>query len=43
MGWNGILALYWVFIIFGCWVVYFAYASYKNVQRGFVHTQDVMR
>lgn len=42
MGWNGLLALYWVFIIFGAWVLYFAYASYKNVQRGYVHTQDVL-
>jgi hypothetical protein len=42
MGWNGILALYWVFIIFGFWVLYFSYASYKNIQRGYVHTQDVL-
>lgn len=42
MGWNGLIALYWVFVIFGFWVLYFAWASYKNVQRGYVHTQDVL-
>lgn len=42
MGWNGALALYWVFIIFGYWVLYFSYATYKNVQRGYVHTQDIL-
>jgi hypothetical protein len=42
MGWNGILALYWVFIIFGGWVMAFAWLSYKNVQKGYVHTQDIL-
>jgi hypothetical protein len=42
MGWNGLLALYYVFAIFGFWVLYFAWASYKNVQRGYVHQQDIL-
>jgi hypothetical protein len=41
-GWNGIFALYWNFSIFGFWVLTFAYLTYRNVQRGYVHTQDVV-
>lgn len=41
-GWNGLIALYWVFIIFGAWVLAFAYLSYKNVQKGYVHQQDIV-
>jgi hypothetical protein len=41
-GWNGLIALYWVFIIFGAWVLTFSWLSYKNVQRGFVHEQDIL-
>lgn len=42
MGWNGLIALYWVFAIFGFWVLWFAWESYKNIQRGYVHTQDIL-
>jgi hypothetical protein len=41
-GWNGVFALYWNFSIFGFWVLMFAYLTYRNVQRGYVHTQDLV-
>jgi hypothetical protein len=41
-GWNGVFALYWNFTIFGSWVLTFAYLTYRNVQRGYVHTQDIV-
>jgi hypothetical protein len=31
-----------VFIIFGFWVLYFSWATYRNVQRGYVHQQDIL-
>ncbi|MGW5110638.1 hypothetical protein [Nocardia sp. NPDC004123] len=40
-GWNGIIALWEVFIIFGIWVVTFSYLSMRNVRRGLVHSQDL--
>jgi hypothetical protein len=41
MGWNGVIALWEVFLIFGAWVLYFSYASYRNVKRGLVHQQEL--
>jgi hypothetical protein len=41
-GWNGVFALYWNFTIFGFWVLTFAFLTYRNVQRGYVHTQDIV-
>jgi len=39
--WVGAIALYEVFIIFGIWVLTFSWLSYKNIQRGYVHEQDL--
>jgi len=39
--WEGAICLYMVFAVFGFWVLYFSYASFQNVKRGFVHEQDL--
>jgi hypothetical protein len=39
--WVGAITLWMVFLVFGAWVLYFSWASYKNVKRGYVHEQDL--
>jgi hypothetical protein len=41
-GWEGAIALWWVFLEFGAWVLLFTVLSYRNVTRkGWVHEQDL--
>jgi hypothetical protein len=40
-GWEGAIALWMVFLEFGAWVLLFTYLTWKNLQAGYVHEQDL--
>jgi hypothetical protein len=40
-GWEGAIALWWVFLEFGAWVLLFTYLTYRNVKKGYVHEQEL--
>ena len=41
-GWEGAIALWWVFLEFGAWVLLFTWLSYRNVtKKRWVHKQDL--
>ncbi|HEX4107374.1 MAG TPA: hypothetical protein VHX88_04525 [Solirubrobacteraceae bacterium] len=40
-GWEGAIALWWVFLEFGGWVLLFTYLTYRNIKRGYVHEQEL--
>jgi len=41
MSWVGAICLWEVFLVFGAWVMTFAWLSYQNIKRGYVHEQDL--
>lgn len=40
-GWEGAIALWWVFLEFGAWVLLFTWLTYRNVKKGWVHEQEI--
>jgi hypothetical protein len=40
-GWTGVICIWVPFVVFGAWLLYFAYQTALNVKRGYVNVQDL--